>query len=274
MKFLYFLSLGILLNISSNTKADDAAGAACAIIEATRQFESSKRIEKVNNYRLDKGLPPYKAGDDFLQTYIRYGLCEELVSMDPQADDMLKAALALEEKRRQEERLRREEIARQERLKQEAERLKQEALAEERAKAIAQSLKNLEIGPECIFPITVGDSLRFSVSQIHVPKSCSGFAIELTHEGKLPAKIMGHNWVLTLTADVQAVAMEGMRAGLVDNYVPPDDPRVLAVSNVIGGGERTLLKSSLAGLGPDIDYTFFCSFPGHSYSMRGKFIVN
>jgi azurin len=267
MKFLYFLSLGILLNISSNTKADDAAGATCAIIEATREFESSKRIEKVNNYRLDKGLPPYKAGDDFLKTYIRYGLCEELVSMDPQADDMLKAALALEEERRQEQRLRREEIARQERLK-------QEALAAERAKAIAQSLKNLEMEPECIFPITVGDSLKFSVSQINVPKSCSGFAIELTHEGKLPAKIMGHNWVLTNTADVQAVAMEGMRAGLVAKYVPPDDPRVLAVSNVIGGGERTILTSSMVGLDSDSDYTFFCSFPGHSYSMRGKFIVN
>ena len=84
---------------------------------------------------------------------------------------------------------------------------------------------------------------------------------------------MVHNWVLSKTVDVQSVATEGMRAGLVAKYVPPGDSRVIAVSDVIGGGESTSLVVSTASLTPGDDYTFFCSFPGHSYSMRGKFQV-
>ena len=119
----------------------------------------------------------------------------------------------------------------------------------------------------CSFDVEVGDYLKFSTSSMTAEKSCETISINMKHTGKLPAKIMGHNWVLTKTADVQAVAMEGMRAGLVAKYVPPGDSRVIAVSDVIGGGEST------ASLTAGDDYTFFCSFPGHSYSMRGKFQV-
>ena len=126
----------------------------------------------------------------------------------------------------------------------------------------------------CSFDIEVGDYLKFSTASMSAEKSCGTITVNMTHTGKLPAKIMGHNWVLSNTADVQAVAMEGMRAGLVSSYVPAGDDRVLAVSNVIGGGETTTLEFPTSGLSVGTDYTFFCSFPGHSYSMRGKFIVN
>jgi len=125
----------------------------------------------------------------------------------------------------------------------------------------------------CSFDVEVGDYLKFSTSSMTAEKSCETISINMKHTGKLPAKIMGHNWVLTKTADVQAVAMEGMRAGLVAKYVPPGDSRVIAVSDVIGGGESTTLVVSTASLTAGDDYTFFCSFPGHSYSMRGKFQV-
>jgi azurin len=85
---------------------------------------------------------------------------------------------------------------------------------------------------------------------------------------------MGHNWVLSKNTEVQAVATEGMSAGLAASYVPQGDARVMAFSKVIGGGESTSITFSTSGLTVGEGYTFFCSFPGHSYSMRGAFNVN
>ena len=126
----------------------------------------------------------------------------------------------------------------------------------------------------CSFDVEVGDYLKFSAAEMAVEKSCGSITVNLKHSGKLPANIMGHNWVLSTDADVQAIATEGMSAGLVSNYVPAGDARVLAVSKVIGGGESTSVTFSTTGLSTGSAYTFFCSFPGHSYSMRGTLIVN
>lgn len=126
----------------------------------------------------------------------------------------------------------------------------------------------------CSFDVEVGDYLKFSTPDMAVEKSCESITVNLKHTGKLPANIMGHNWVLSADADVQALATEGMSAGLVSNYVPPGDARVLAVTSVIGGGESTSVTFSTAGLASGDSYTFFCSFPGHSYSMRGALTVS
>ena len=84
---------------------------------------------------------------------------------------------------------------------------------------------------------------------------------------------MGHNWVLSKSADVQPVATAGMSAGLAAEYVPQADARVIAFSEVIGGGQSTSVSFSTDGLTIGDGYTFFCSFPGHSYSMRGLLTV-
>lgn len=126
----------------------------------------------------------------------------------------------------------------------------------------------------CSFDVEVGDYLKFSTPDMAVEKSCESITVNLKHSGKLPANIMGHNWVLSADADVQTLATEGMSAGLVSNYVTPGDARVLAASSVIGGGESTSVTFSTAGLVSGDAYTFFCSFPGHSYSMRGALTVS
>ena len=74
---------------------------------------------------------------------------------------------------------------------------------------------------------------------------------------------MGHNWVLTKKADFQSVAQAGASAGMENDYVPPDDDRVIAATEIIGGGESTSVTFSIADLNPDEPYQFFCSFPGH-----------
>ena len=126
----------------------------------------------------------------------------------------------------------------------------------------------------CSFDIEVGDYLKFSTADMTIQKSCNSITVNLKHTGKMPAKIMGHNWVLAESAVVQAIATEGMSAGLTENYVPKGDDRVLAFSKVIGGGETASVTFSTSNLVAGEAYTFFCSFPGHSYGMRGAFKVN
>jgi azurin len=123
----------------------------------------------------------------------------------------------------------------------------------------------------CELTIDSTDAMKFSADTLSVPSSCKKVTLTLNHTGKLPKKIMGHNWVLTNTSDVKAVAMEGMSAGLDNHYVKAGDERVFAASNIIGGGESTTFEFSTEKLKAGGDYTFFCSFPGHFGIMKGKF---
>lgn len=122
---------------------------------------------------------------------------------------------------------------------------------------------------QCEVTVSGNDALQFDVKDIVVDKSCKEFKVVLKHVGKLPASAMGHNWVLTREADMQAVATEGMAAGLGKDYVRSEDPRVLAYTKVIGGGEETSVTFDTAKLEAGQPYLFFCSFPGHSGIMKG-----
>ena len=83
-------------------------------------------------------------------------------------------------------------------------------------------------------------------------------------------KVMGHNWVLSQSSDMQSVVQQGMSAGLDNNYVPDSD-KVIAATDVIGGGESTSVTFSTEGMSADGDYMFYCTFPGHSAIMKGQF---
>ena len=124
----------------------------------------------------------------------------------------------------------------------------------------------------CEFSIEVGDSLKFSVSEIIASKDCESITISLAHSGKLPSNAMGHNWVLSKNADFQAIAAASQSAGLDNNYVPPGDDRVIAATKIIGGGESDSITFPAVDLNEE-SYTFFCSFPGHWAVMKGTFRV-
>jgi azurin len=83
---------------------------------------------------------------------------------------------------------------------------------------------------------------------------------------------MGHNWVLARTSDVAAIASAGVAAGFDHSFQATGDKRIIAATHIVGGGESTTVKFSAAALQPGADYTFFCSSPGHSSMMRGKFV--
>lgn len=125
---------------------------------------------------------------------------------------------------------------------------------------------------ECAIGIEGNDQIQFVQKELRVSASCTEVTLTLKHIGQLAANIMGHNWVLTKTADYQAVAQAGQAAGAPD-FLPAGDGRVLAATPVIGGGQETSITFSTAGLEAGGDYTYFCSFPGHFVLMNGKFIV-
>jgi len=119
----------------------------------------------------------------------------------------------------------------------------------------------------CSASVEGNDAMKFNVTNIDVSKSCSEFTVTLKHTGKLAKNVMGHNFVVSKTADMAGVAADGMKAAATD-YVKAGDARVVAHSKVVGGGESTTVKIPVAKLsaGP---YSFFCSFPGHSALMKG-----
>ena len=133
-------------------------------------------------------------------------------------------------------------------------------------------LSNHAWSQECSVSIDGNDQIQFSKKELRVSKSCKEVTVTLKHVGQLAANVMGHNWVLTATADYQAVATAGQAAG-PPNYVPAGDARVLASTTVIGGGQETSVKFDISKLTAGGDYTYFCSFPGHFVLMNGKLIV-
>lgn len=126
----------------------------------------------------------------------------------------------------------------------------------------------------CKVDIAGNDQMQFDKKEIAVAADCTEVEVTLKHTGKLPAQAMGHNWVLAKTADLTAVATDGMGAGLANDHIKKGDTRVIAFTKVIGGGQTTSVKFKTSLLKKGEAYSFFCSFPGHYSIMKGPFKFN
>ncbi len=125
------------------------------------------------------------------------------------------------------------------------------------------------LADDCNVTVDSNDAMKFDKSEIVIDKSCKEFTVNLTHSGKIAKNVMGHNIVITTTEDARAVANDGIAAGLNNQYVKPEDERVVAFTDIIGGGEKTSVTFKVDKLKTDKAYTFFCSFPGHIALMKG-----
>jgi azurin len=126
----------------------------------------------------------------------------------------------------------------------------------------------------CRLTINATDQMRFEQQTLQVDGQCAEVEVTLHNSGKMPANVMGHDWVLTKTADVASVANAGMGAGLANNYQKPGDKRIVAATTIIGGGESATVRFSTAQLEPGASYSYFCSAPGHFSIMKGRFVYN
>lgn len=124
----------------------------------------------------------------------------------------------------------------------------------------------------CKMSIESNDAMQYSLREMVVPTSCSEVEVSLRHAGKLAAKVMGHDWVLTRESDMPAVVNAGLAAGLKHGYLPENDRRVIAATQVVGGGETATVVFSTSALQVGTRYVFFCTSPGHSSMMHGRLL--
>lgn len=139
--------------------------------------------------------------------------------------------------------------------------------------AAALLLPSFAMAGECDLEIAGNDMMQYDKAELTVPATCEEVSLTLKHSGTIAKQVMGHNWVLAKTADVAGIAEEGMKAGLDANYLKADDTRVIATTKVIGATETDTIKFKIKDLAADSDLTYFCSFPGHSSIMKGKFVI-
>ena len=140
----------------------------------------------------------------------------------------------------------------------------------EAAPAAAASAKPAVVA-DCATTIEGNDAMQYNADSITIPASCSQFTIELKHVGSLAANVMGHNVVVAKAADVSGIAADGMSAA--PSFIKPDDARVIAHTDMIGGGGSTKVTFDVAKVKDAGDVAFFCSFPGHAGMMRGAINV-
>ena len=124
----------------------------------------------------------------------------------------------------------------------------------------------------CDTNIEVTTAMAFTVKAIDVPKACKTFTVNLKAQGTMAKTVMGHNFVITKAEDKEAVNTDGTTAGAANNYIKVNDTRVVAHTNVVGGGESASTKFAVKKLNAKNSYVFFCSFPGHAGIMKG--VVN
>lgn len=123
---------------------------------------------------------------------------------------------------------------------------------------------------DCTVEIEGTDAMQFNVKEIEVSKSCDEVTINMKHVGNLPKAAMGHNVVIAKAADAQAIATEAAAAGPANDYLNKDDERIVASTDMVGGGETTTTTFKPADLADGEDYSFFCTFPGHFALMKGS----
>lgn len=122
---------------------------------------------------------------------------------------------------------------------------------------------------DCAVDVQGQPGKKFSPSRIEIPATCQNFTVRLIHTGKNSKEKAGHNWVLTTTADIDRVMLDGMAAGSQGDWLVPNDARILAKTPMLGGGETATVTFPVSRLKAGESYTYYCSFPAHAEMMRG-----
>lgn len=126
---------------------------------------------------------------------------------------------------------------------------------------------------ECTVEIEGNDMMQYNTKEISVSKSCDEVTINFKHVGNLPKAAMGHNVVISKAADAQAIATEAAAAGPAKDYLNTEDERIVAHTEMVGGGETTSTTFKPADLADGEEYNFFCTFPGHFAIMKGNVVL-
>ncbi len=121
----------------------------------------------------------------------------------------------------------------------------------------------------CDLSIEGSDAMQFNKKELD-GTGCTEVKLTLKHSGKLPKAAMGHNWILSATADKAKIVDAGTKAGPANGYTPTA-PAIIARTKLLGGGESETITFKTDKMKKGGDYVFFCTFPGHVSMMSGKF---
>lgn len=141
------------------------------------------------------------------------------------------------------------------------------APAEEPAAASGGESAAAEEGCEVV--VNSDDQMKFDKQELEIKKSCKEFKIVLKHIGTMPKAAMGHNIVISKAEDAQGVVSDGAGATAERDFVKEGDPRVIAYTKLIGGGEETSVTVDPSKFAEGGQYEFYCTFPGHYGLMHG-----
>lgn len=117
--------------------------------------------------------------------------------------------------------------------------------------------------------LTGDDQMKFNLKEIRV-KAGQTVKLTLKHVGQLEENVMGHNFVLLKQGTDLAQFAQQAASAKSNDYIPQNTDKVIANTEMIGGGEETTIEFKAPAAGT---YDFICSFPGHYIQMQGKFIV-
>jgi len=130
-----------------------------------------------------------------------------------------------------------------------------------------------QAAPACAIDVEGRPGKQFGPDHIVVPSTCTDFTVRLIHTGKNSKEKAGHNWVLTKSEDIDAVMIDGMKAGAQHEFLAPADARILAKTPMLGGGETATVTFPVSRLRAGQSYTYYCSFPAHAQHMRGTLVL-
>jgi azurin len=137
------------------------------------------------------------------------------------------------------------------------------------ATLLAASANAFAAPKTCKVEISGTDAMQYDKKEISIAADCTDVEVTLKHAGKLPAQAMGHNFVVAKTSDLAGVASDGIAAGFANDHIKPGDPRVIAHTKIVGGGQSATVTFKTSALKQGEAYSFFCTFPGHSSIMKG-----
>ena len=115
---------------------------------------------------------------------------------------------------------------------------------------------------------TDGDLLKFSTETLTAK---AGAEVVLTFNNA--SGVNQHNWVLVRAEDKAGVVTDGAGAGPANDWIKPDDPRVIANTILLDPEDTAEIRFTAPE--PGANYQFVCTFPGHDASgMFGEFQVS
>jgi azurin len=120
-------------------------------------------------------------------------------------------------------------------------------------------------GPVTLDIGSQGENLMYDKSTLQAP---AGSKITLNFKNNSTA--LSHNWVLVKPGTEATVATAGMAAGEAKDYIPDNDPNVLAHTKLTKPGASNSVTFDAPPAG---DYPFICTFPGHYTLMKGTLTI-